>query len=100
MTREQFDAAFLAAIDKQASLTPHTHGWKPLIDLVWEELSMRHEAIALGPEKCDHPGSNIMLNVVLGTEEWYCMGCGACHLEPACKYRKSVPTLPQQQGDS
>ena len=39
MTREKFDTAFYAAIDRQMNGVPaHTEGWKPLIDLVWEDL--------------------------------------------------------------
>lgn len=45
MTRQQFGAAFLAAIDKQEMLVAHTPGWKPLIDLVWEELEARAQPV-------------------------------------------------------
>lgn len=37
-SRERFEAAFLAACAKQEQTVAHTPGWKPLIDLVWEEL--------------------------------------------------------------
>lgn len=51
MSRDEFNRAFLLAIDRQSNLAPHTPGWKPLIDLVWEELSDRNlvapEATAL-----------------------------------------------------
>lgn len=45
----------------------------------------------IGPETCDRPG-DIHITATLGTGEWYCNGCGASHLEPRCKYRKSVPS--------
>lgn len=45
--RARFDAAFLRAIDRQETMVAHTPGWKPLIDLVWEELQ------ASGPSVLD-----------------------------------------------
>lgn len=39
MTREQFDQAFIAAIDRQSEMVTHTPEWKPLIDLVWDEIA-------------------------------------------------------------
>ena len=41
ITRAQFDAAFVTGIDRQSGTEPHTPGWKPLIDHVWEELVER-----------------------------------------------------------
>jgi hypothetical protein len=49
-----------------------------------------HERRRIGPEACDAP-QGALINMQLGSAEWYCCGCGASHLEPACKYLKSVP---------
>ena len=39
LTREQFDNAFVAACEKQANgVSAHAPGWRPLTDLVWDEL--------------------------------------------------------------
>jgi hypothetical protein len=57
MTHDEYIDAFLAACDKQAYLEPHTPGWKPLLEMVWDELQERRltQTEARKCKRCDYP---------------------------------------------